>query len=109
MLEYSYFKGTNYWKHGIIKPPKNTIKEPVIKDKNYYPSFIESKIFNEVSHWLTPKGYDQLVNSFLGWAEPHVSNLEFEILKLVDVDTLDKYFENAFSVDKKPDEGEYQE
>ena len=111
MIEYSYFKGTNYKKHesDLIKPPKITIKEPVIKDEDYYPPFIESKRFDEVSHWLTPKGYNQLVNSFLGWAEPHVSNFEFEILKLVDSDTLEKYFEQEFSADKKPDKGEDQE
>lgn len=61
------------------------------------------------SQWLEKEGFKDLVSAFLKWAEPHVSHFEFEILKLVDSDTLDKYFEHEFSADQKPDKGEDQE
>ena len=108
-LKFTLFKGSHAEHYDPVEPPEFETKEIIIENKEFYPSFVEAKKFEKTSHWLTPKGYNQLVNSFLGWAEPSVSNLEFEILKLVDVDTLDKYFEHAFSEDKKTDEGEDQE
>jgi len=108
-LKYKFFKGSDAEDYDPITPPEFETKKIIIANKESYPSFIEAKKFEGVSHWLTPKGYDQLVNSFLGWAEPYVSNLEFEILKLVDSDTLEKYFEHEFFADKKTDKGEDQE
>jgi len=106
LLNFKFFQGDNPEYYDPVNPPEIETKEIIIENKEGYPAFIEAKKFEKTSHWLTSKGYDQLANSFLGWAEPHVSHIEFEILKLVDPDTLEKYLEYEFKSDKKEEQGE---
>ena len=75
----------------------------------HYDPIVEVAKFVEASHFLTHKGFNQLVNAFLDWAEPHVSHIEFEILKLVDPDTLEKYLDYEFKSDKKEEQGDEQQ
>ena len=42
-----------------------------------------------------------MVNSFLKWIEPIINHVKWEILKLVDENTLDKYLEQIFSSDQQ--------
>lgn len=48
------------------------------------------------------------MNSFTAYAEPLISEIEWEILKLVDEDDLKKYLEQEFSADQKQEQGEDQ-
>ena len=57
--------------------------------------------YQKASYQLTEVGYNQQVNSFLQWAEPHVNNIEYEILKLVDENVLEKYLDQIFSSEKQ--------
>jgi DNA-directed RNA polymerase subunit RPC12/RpoP len=105
ILSFKFFKGSNHKDYDPVKSPKLAKKEILVENKKYYDPVIEAKKFREESHYLTQKGYSQLVNSFLEWTEPYVSNIEFEILKLVDPDTLQKYLDLEFKT-KKEETGE---
>ena len=65
--------------------------------------------FKLISNHLTKKGLNQLVNSFTAYAEPLISDIEWEILKLVDEDDLKKYLEQEFSAEHKQEKGENRE
>jgi len=103
---FKFYEGSDAKWYDPVKPPEFETKEPIIENKEYYDPVVEVKKFAEESHYLTHKGYNQLINSFLDWAEPKINNIEFEILKLVDEDTLKKYFDDY--IDQKPDKGEDQ-
>jgi len=105
-LNFKFFKGTHPSLHPSIKPPEFETKEPVIEYREYYDPIVQVKRFSEASHVLTRKGYNQLVNSFLAWAEPSISRIEWEILKLVDPDTLQKYLDLEFKSEEKEEQGE---
>jgi len=107
-ISFTFFHGTDYKNYDPVNPPEFETKEIITENKEYPDPIVQAKKFQEASHFLTLKGYHQLVNSFLTWTEPYVSHIEWEILKLVDPDTLQKYLEYEFKSDEKSDEKEEQ-
>ena len=110
-IAFNFFKGSNYKKYDPLSSPEFGTKELIVKQKL---EVTENTLglalkFKLISSHLTKKGYNQLVNSFTAYAEPPISKIEWEILKLVDEDDLKKYLEQEFSADKKPDKGEEQQ
>ena len=110
-IDFTFFHGSDYKKYDPLPSPEFGTKELVVKQKlevteNTLGLALRYKL---ISSQLNKKGYNQLVNSFTAYAEPLISEIEWEILKLVDEDDLKKYLEQEFSADKKPDKGEDQE
>ena len=110
-IAFIIFKGSNYKKYDPLPSPKFETKELIVKQKL---EVTENTLglalkFKLVSSHLNKKGYNQLVNSFTAYAEPLISEIEWEILKLVDEDDLKKYLEQEFSAEHKQEKGENRE
>ena len=105
-VAFTFFKGTDYSRYDpILTPPKFETLEPIIEDRTITDPILKVLQYKNASYQLSELGYEKQITSFLQWAEPHVSRIEYEILKLVDENVLEKYLDQLFQTNQDQTQG----
>jgi len=104
-LSFKFIEGSNSRYYPTISSPKFRCEELIIQIKTMMsPEYYLLK-YQYASSYLSEKGYHQQINSFLQWCEPIVNQIEYEILKLVDENVLEKYLNQLFESKQDPTQG----
>ena len=102
---FTFFKGTNESRYDPVTPPEFETQELVIENRTVTDPILKVLRYKDASYQLTELGYEKQITSFLQWAEPHVSKLEYEILKLVDENVLEKYLDQLIQPNQDQTQG----
>ena len=107
-LTFEFFKGTDNKQYEPVEKPEFETKEIIFEDKEIVAPIVQVIRYKHASSYLSETGYSQQITSFLQWAEPIVSHIEWEILKLVDENVLEKYLDQIFQSNEEKTLGEEQ-
>lgn len=103
-VTFEFYRGKYANRFDPIEDPEFETKELIIENKTYPDPVLKALQFNATADVLSLRGFNQLKAAFVRWCEPHVSRIEWEILKLVDEDDLKKYLEYEFKSRKEAEE-----
>jgi len=87
----TFFNHQDKFKAGI----DDTLKHVTVNDYSFVVDSQRWKLFFAASTYLSQEGYQMLVNSFVSWANPQVTEIEEKVSGLVSKETFIQFFKTT--------------
>jgi len=94
--ESNYYKGYDQEIYnGYRKVFDNEYPHIKVEDYGFYPPGAFSHFFWDITQWLTKKGYKELCNQFIMWADPIATRLERKLSDSINPQTFTELFRSV--------------